>query len=465
MSQPSKDAAAPAGVLQLRAVDAGAVVPPARPASSSIQPPPVTGPVAGPVAGPSVQPSTTIPARPASTPANIPANSPANSPGPARSGFAVRDAVAPAQTRARHWVLMLSFILLVLAPIGGVAWYLWTRAADQYASTVGFSVQREQGGSAFDLLGGITQLSGSSSSDTDILYEFLQSQKLVADIDAQLDLRTLWSRPENDPWFRFDPTGAIEDLVIYWKRMVQVNYDGGSGLIELRVLAFSPDEARTVAQAIYDEATQMINDLSAEAREDAIRYARDELEVAVERLKTAREAVTEFRNLHQIIDPSIDLQSQVGLMSTLQNQLAEALIEVDLLPATTSASDPRRTQALRRVEVIEARLADERANVGIGIGAGSPAGEAFAQLIGDYERLNVDREFAQQSYVAALAAYDGAQAEARRKSRYLAAHILPTTAETARFPERGTLLALAGLFLFLSWAILSLIAYSLKDRR
>ena len=58
-----------------------------------------------------------------------------------------------------------------------------------------------------------------------------------------------------------------------------------------------------------------------------------------------------------------------------------------------------------------------------------------------------------------------AAAEARRKSRYLAAHVLPTTAETARFPERGMLLGLIALFLFLFWAIAVLVAYALKDRR
>ena len=50
------------------------------------------------------------------------------------------------------------------------AFYLWTRAADQYASDVAFSVRTEEKGSAIELLGGITELSGSSSSDTDILY-------------------------------------------------------------------------------------------------------------------------------------------------------------------------------------------------------------------------------------------------------------------------------------------------------
>lgn len=404
-----------------------------------------------------------VPASPApgvQTPAKAPA--PILAPIVAET-LAFAPTVAPARIRWRHWLLALSFILMVLAPAGGTGWYLYERAADQYASTVAFSVRREDTTSALDLLGGITALSGSSSSDTDILYEFLKSQKLVADMDAALDLRTLWSKPEDDPYFAFDPKGSIEDLVSYWSRMVQIYYDSSSGLIEIRVLAFAPDDATRIAEALFAQSSQMINDLSAIAREDSIRYAREELATAMDRLKTARAAVTEFRNLHQMVDPSMDLQVQTGLLATLESQLAAALIEVDLLGDSATSTDPRMVQAQRRVEVIEARIAAERDKMGMGTGTGDTV--AFASLVGEYERLGVDREFAERTYVAALASYDGALAEARRKSRYLAAHVLPTTAETSRFPQRGTTLALIGGFLFLAWAIMALVAYALKDRR
>lgn len=354
-------------------------------------------------------------------------------------------------------------MLLVLAPAALVGWYLWERAADQYASTVGFSVRTEEVGSAVEFLGGITDLSGSSSSDTDILYEFLQSQTLVADINAEVNLYEMWTKPQNDPWFALEEGGTIEDLHAYWDRMIKITYDAGAGLIEVRVLAFAPEDATRVAEALFDRSSAMINNLSAIAREDAIRYSREELATAVERLKVAREAVLRFRNENQLVDPSQDTQVQAGLLGTLQAQLAEALIELDLLRDTTRANDPRLTQAQRRVEVIEQRIEAERQKMGLA--GGEDTGAAFAELVSEYERLVVDREFAEGTYTSALAAFDAAQAEARRKSRYLAAHIAPTRAESSRFPDREMLLALTALFLFLTWAIITLVAYALKDRR
>ncbi|MBF9035275.1 capsule biosynthesis protein [Rhodobacterales bacterium HKCCE2091] len=368
----------------------------------------------------------------------------------------------PARRRGRHLAVTLSFFAFVALPVAVTAWYLWARAADQYASRVAFSVRAEEQGPAIELLGGITELSGASSSDTDILYDFLQSQDLVQRTDRQLDLRAIWSRadPAQDPVFAFHGPGTIEDLVEHWNRMVRIGYDTATGLIDIRVLAFDPEEARSIARAIQTESSAMINDLSVAAREDAIGYARAERDRAEDRLSRARVALTAFRTRTRIVDPTIDTEGRMGLVATLQAQLAEALIELDLLRDTTRASDPRIEQAERRIEVIEDRIEAERAQIGAG-----GDGTAFADLVEEYERLVADKEFAQEAWVAALAAYDLAVAEAQRQSRYLAAHIRPTLAEAAEYPDRPMILGLVAVFLFLAWSALVLIGYALRDRR
>ncbi len=370
--------------------------------------------------------------------------------------------VSATRPRRRHWIVVFTFLLCVVSPAALAGWYLYARATDQFASTVGFSVRTEEAGSAIELLGGITELSGSSSSDTDILYEFLQSQELVTALDARLDLRSIWSRtdPEMDPFFVYHAPGTIEDLVDHWGRMIRIYYDSGTGLIELRVLAFDPNDAQAIAQAIFDESSAMINELSAIAREDAIGYARDELEEARIRLTEARVTLAEWRNVNQTVDPTADTAGQMGLVTSLQAQLADALIELDLLRETTRENDPRVSQAERLIAVIEGRIAAEREVLGT-----TGTGQAFADLVGEYERLIVDLEFAQESYTAALGAFYAASSEAQRQSRYLAAHIRPTLAERADYPDRPMLLGLIALFLFLGWCILVLVAYSLKDRR
>ncbi len=381
----------------------------------------------------------------------------------------VASPVNPTRLRTRHVLTALSFVVMVMLPVAVSAWYLWARAADRYLSEAGFSVRTEEVSSAIELLGGVAALSGSSSSDTDILYQFIQSQELVRSIDSSLDLRGMWSRadPAIDPFFAYHAPGTIEDLTEYWERMVKVFSDSGTGLINLEVQAFAPEDAHEIAQMIYAKSSYMINELSAIAREDSTRYAREELDTAVERLKTAREALTRFRNETQIVDPAASIQSQMGLLSSLQMQLAQTLIDLDILRQTTSESDPRIVVAERRIEVIQQRMEEERNKLGFGAATPdgtNPGAGAFADLVGDYERLSVDQQFAEQSYTAALAAYDAAIAESRRQSRYLAAHVRPTLAESPQRPQRVQLLSMVALFAFLIWAIATLTAYAVKDR-
>lgn len=56
-------------------------------------------------------------------------------------------------------------------------------------------------------------------------------------------------------------------------------------------------------------------------------------------------------------------------------------------------------------------------------------------------------------------------AEAQRQSRYLATHVAPTLAESSRYPEREMILGITVLFLFLGWAVIVLVAYSIRDSR
>lgn len=371
--------------------------------------------------------------------------------------------VPQAQVHLRHRLIALSFLLWVLIPPVFAAGYLWFFAADQYNSKTGFSVRLEENNPAVGFLAGLTGISSSSSSDSDILFEFIQSQKLVQEIDKDLNLRAMWSAPLHDPVFALREHASLEQLVSYWNDMVHLTRGKSPGLLEVEVRAFSAEDAYAISTTLFEKSSKMINDLSAIAREDSIRYARDDLVEALERLKTARELVTRFRNVNQLVNPELDIQSQAGLLANLHSQQAQTLIEIDLLRDTARPDDPRVVQAERKLQVIEERIAAERMKFGFGTNAQGP--NAYADLVGEYERLVVEREFAERAYTSALASYDTAVAESRRQSRYLAAYMEPTMPETAVYPRRFTLLTVFTTFLFLSWCVVVLIYYSAKDRR
>ncbi len=385
---------------------------------------------------------------------------PVRTPAPAPAPPPVARPAGRARRRARHWGLIGSFVALVLLPTLIAGGYLGLRAADQYATTVGFAVRTERASAVIDLFGGLSQLSGASSTDAAMVYQYLQSPDLVAELDHRLDLRAMFARMQaRDPVFGFDPAGSAEDLWRYWNRMVTVTQDQGAGILTLEVRAFAPADAQQIAQVAFEAASRMINALSDLAQDDAMRTTRHELALAEDRLRAARAALQAFRDRTRVPDPGADVAGQMGIVTALQDQQAAAMIALDMLQGTTRAGDPRMAEAERKLEAIRARIAEARQQFG------NAAGVSYASLLGEFGRLSVDQEFAEKAYLSALAARDAAAAAARQKSLYLAAYQQPIRAETADYPRRPLLTALVAMFAFLIWSVGALVYYSLRDRR
>ncbi|AJE44730.1 hypothetical protein [Celeribacter indicus] len=365
--------------------------------------------------------------------------------------------------RPRHKAILVSFLLAVLLPAAAAAAYLWRAASDQYVSTLGFSVRTETAAPAASLVSSLIGVSSNGARDADILYKYLRSRDLVARIDAELDLRALYTKPPSDPVFRLRAGATIEDLTNYWSRMTQVSYDGNSGLIEMDIRSFDPGDSYRIARAVLALSTEKINDLSDIAREDTVRFARHDMEAAAGQLREARRRLTGFRVENRMVDPDADIQGQMGLLNALRTTLAEEMIANNLIrTSTTRENDPRLEQSERRIAIIRDRIEQERAHLGAGAGEEGPG---YSRIVSDYESLVVDREFAEQRYLAARANYDTALAEAGRQSRYLAVYDEPALAEAATRPRRPIILGLTLLLLSGLWGLGLLIFYSIKDRR
>ena len=129
---------------------------------------------------------------------------------------------------------------------------------------------------------------------------------------------------------------------------------------------------------------------------------------AEDRLREMRGRMADFRRTYSIVDPAADVAGQTGLMSALQAELAQALVDRDVLGSYAAAGDQRMIQADRRIEAITARLEEERAGLKLtGVDGSLP------EVVGAFEELTVDLEFANAAYTQALASLSGARAEAR----------------------------------------------------
>jgi len=360
----------------------------------------------------------------------------------------------------RHKILKFTFFLAVILPTGLAALYLWLVAADQYHSRTSFSIRSEEFANPLEALGAFTQVGASSASDAQILYDYVRSQPLVARVDAQLDLREMYRREPDDIVFSLEEDASVEDLLDYWERIVFPAIDTSSGVLTLEVRAFRPEDAQLIAQTIVEESGTLVDELSQIARQDAMRFAKEDVAAAEDRLREIRRQVREFRAENDLIDPTEIASAQMGLIGALQEQLAEALVSRATLMGFTDLDDQRVRNLDLRIQAIREQIDAERSR--IGEEAGEPA--SLVETIGRYEDLLVELEFAEQAYQSALAADEQARAEARRKSRYLGVHIPPTLAEESRYPQRELLLVFVFLCALAIWSTATLIYYNVRER-
>lgn len=363
--------------------------------------------------------------------------------------------------RPRHRVLRASFVLCVIAPVLLWAGYLFALAEDQYHSDLSFSIRSEEVASAAaGILGALTQVSTGTTHDADILHEYISSRAMVEEVDRRLDLERVYDTPAFDPVFSLPAGASIEDMTDFWNRVVHVTYENRSGIIGVRTLAFTPEDARAINEAILASSNELVNRLSEQARQDAIRYASIDLAEAEANLRRQRSQLADFRAQYHIVDPEADVAGQLGVLNALQTELAQALVERDMLLSYVNEDDQRVVQATRRIDAITARIAEERTNLGIG---GESAN--IADVVGEYEGLRTDLEFASAAYTQALSNLALARAEARRQARYLAVHIPPTLAQGALYPQRWLLIGLAAAFLTMAWGIVMIVYYNIRDSR
>ncbi|WP_118138207.1 capsule polysaccharide export protein, partial [Oceanicella sp. SM1341] len=402
---------------------------------------------------------TVVPDRPLTSPAGTEVGAPAK---PRNKPRNAKPAAGRRPRRLPAWLMPVTFVLLVLLPAAIVINYLYEKAADQYHSVVAFSVRSEEAPSVSEL--GVSLPTVTGPSDSDILYEFIQSQQMVETLQGDLDLRAIYNKRPDDEIFAFGTDHPIEDLVDYWNWATTVDYDSTTGLIEVTALAFTPEDAQNIAQGVLDESSQLINSLSTQAREDAISYARTDVEEAQARLREIRLKLRQFRDREQTADPTQDVEVQMALLTALQQNLAQALIDRAELTEVTSQNDPRIAQADRRIRAVEQQIAEEKAKIG-NTSEDPDRAVPLASTVGEFEELKTDLGFAEEAYVTAQKAFDEARIEARRQSRYLAPHIQPTFSQQPQYPQRLLLSALTVGALIAIWGVLMLLVVNVTDRR
>ncbi|WP_036262339.1 hypothetical protein [Methylocapsa aurea] len=358
--------------------------------------------------------------------------------------------------------LILSFALCVLGPLLTASLYYGLIASDQYAVEFRFSVRSaaELGGDE-DVVKALTR--GGNAHDIGslpyVVANYLRSRNVVRELDRSAALRTMFSSARADWLSQFDRTKSEDALWAYWQGMTAVNVDRVSGLILVRVRAFTPEDAFDLAKDVARATETMIDSIAARARRDALYLAEEDLERASLRYSDALRNLRDVQNQEGTVDPQSAIDaSATTLLGVIREKLAlERQHDANL--KVVSASAPQQRALASQIQALESQtaalteaLTSRREDV-----------KSAAQTIARFESGELERRFSERLLEIAQAGYERARLEAERQHVYLALFVEPKMPTTAEFPRRLRLTAFVGACAFGLWSIIMLTTAGIRD--
>lgn len=353
-----------------------------------------------------------------------------------------------------------SYFLFVLLPFLLIAIYIVFLASDRYVSSAGFAVRNMDNQSSTDLLGSVTGLvnSGSSTSDSYIIIKYLESLDLLKSLMEEVDFLKIYGRNDIDILSRIPEECTLEERLKSWKRYIKSSFDPTSGIIRFEVHSFNPEDSFLIASYVLEQIRNLTNDLSEQAREDAIYYAKKELKIAENRLLESRINLSEFRANTNSVDLSASAMAQIELLANLEKELIDINARIQFLMGSLNIDAPSIRALEKKAQALESQIIEKRGGLKI-IGQS----EDLSSLMANQEGLDTEKAFSESAYASAMSSLEAARIEASRNQRYLAIYSQPYIPESPEYPKKLLYCLSTFVLLNLTWGLITIVLLGIKD--
>jgi capsular polysaccharide transport system permease protein len=357
------------------------------------------------------------------------------------------------------------FFVCVVLPTALAAYYYGWIASNQYQTEFRFTVKNAtlQSSPTANVSNGLLTLlgAGGGSNDNYIVVDYLTSRQAVDALQSRINLVELYSKPEADWWSRFNPTRPTESFMRYWSYMVSAQFDQVTGIASATVRAFTPQDSYLIATTLVTLSEELVNQIANRTNSDAVKFASAEVQKAEDRLKKVRERLTEYRNRTGVIDPNTSVvASSAALVQTLRGTLAQ--LETQLATYRKQSLLPT-APAVVALNYQIASVREQLKKVESSVGS-SADGRALSVVTGEYEQLDLERQFAQTMLISTQQALDQARANAAAQHLYITPYVRPSMPTMSTYPRRIlSVLFVAGVS-FALWIAALMIVRSIKER-
>ena len=280
----------------------------------------------------------------------------------------------------------------------------------------------------------------------------------LSELDGKLKIREAFSSPLIDLVNRFpglDGDRSFEALHRHYLKHVGIDYDTVSSISVLHVRAYTAQDAKKINDLLLQMGERLVNNLNTRSRQDLIEVAQAEVLLAEEKSKKAALALSSFRSDRGVFDPDRQSALQLQSVAKLREELMAAEAQLNQV-RQVSPNNPQVASLASRVDVLRAAVANETAKVtgkDASLSSKSPA----------FDRLALEKVFADRQLASALASLETARSEAQRKQLYLERLVQPNLPDMAVEPRRLRSVFMVLVLGILVWGVVSLVVASVRE--
>ena len=352
------------------------------------------------------------------------------------------------------------FACVVLLPTVAVFLYYLLWASPMYVSQTRFAIRSaDSSGGGLDIASALLRSSSSTGADAHIVVEYIQSLDIIHDIDKELGVDLHFSDKGHDVFSRLTNNPTQDEQLRYWKWAVIPALDQDTGIITLETKAYSPEMAQKIAAAVLARSEALVNTMNLRAREDAVSLAQSEVQRAEARVRKAQEAMRNFRDAHTLLDPRVTAAGLQGVVTELEGEAVKLRAQLAEAQSFMRSSAPATKALQTRLKAVESQLDQEKQRLA---GLRSQEGNLNA-VVGEYEDLTIEAEFAQKQLVTAMSALESARVHEVAKSRYVVAFQQPTLPDESLYPRPFLFTAYVFIGALLLLGLGSLITASIRE--
>jgi len=347
------------------------------------------------------------------------------------------------------------FVVMVAVPAIVVSVYYGLIASDQYVSEAKFTVSS----GAIPKMDGLGSVTGVPPmlivQDTQVVTSYISSRAMVEQLDRTVGLRDIYGSDSIDWWSRFRKGKPIEKFTDYWEKMSEASISFPSGIVTLAVRAFTPEDAKRIADAVIAQSENLINNMNDRMRRDTVLASERDMQQASQDLGKARMAMEYERNAEGLIDVGQTNKALSDLSAGLQGDLLKAQQQYQTELRYVTADAPQMKVLSSRISAMQAQLDQLKAQLTSQTeqNVSATADKALSGKMTKFSEYDLEERIAEKRYEVAVASVEAARMMSERRMLYLHEIVEPALPEEAKYPKRWLTIGMTILASLIAWGV------------